>query len=108
MDTKATLISGGYCKIGNLVIVSARIEVTQTMQKGSWLVNSLPDPIRDASLSTGAAISAATCNPNSSDASVVTLMVGLQTTARAGIFIKDLGEDMTTGTYTISAMYLAK
>lgn len=108
MDNNATLISGGYCKIGNLVIVSARIEVTQTMQKGSWLVYSLPDPVRDASLSTGAAISAATCNPNSSDASTVTLMVGLQAAARAGIFIKDLGEDMTTGTYTISAMYLAK
>ena len=108
MDTKTSLISGGYCKIGNLVTVSARIEATELIQKGSWIVYSLPKPVASSSISVNSGFSAIVSSPNSTTAADVKLMFGLNTANTAGIFISGNSADMAAGVYTIFGSYLAK
>ena len=43
-DPHVSHVSGGYCKIGKIVIVNLRISASQTISAGALLVNGLPTP----------------------------------------------------------------
>lgn len=43
-DPHVSYVSGGYCKIGKIVILNLRISASQTISAGALLVNGLPIP----------------------------------------------------------------
>lgn len=47
-----TVVSGGYCKIGSIVIVAMRINTTAAISTGTQLMSGLPKPITSTSAAT--------------------------------------------------------
>lgn len=91
--SSGTILDGGYCKIGNLVIVNMRINVTTTIPAGNTFMTGFPRALSTLGDTTGF-VAFASSNPNISVSMRVngTLINGGSGTSMSGAY-------MLSGTY---------
>ena len=92
--SSGTILDGGYCKVGNLVIVNMRINVTTSIPAGNSFMSGFPPALSTLSSTTGF-VAFASSNPN--------ISVSMQ--VRGTLVNGGSGQTMS-GAYMISGTYL--
>lgn len=112
---KIDVKSGGYCKVGNLVIINAKIEVTTAIANNIYIFNTLPLPVAVSTGTSGYSVATVTATSMSSGISDTALALMLfnptqpsgGTPTQGAIYTPGNHSGLPVGTYLLAGSYLA-